>query len=318
MKRRSDYSRVVLTDSTYTLLIYLLMSTKEEIEDTFFFFSDRIPHKVRAALNSHHFARTNYLGISKFFVRIFTRITRLWRWPFLRTADIYGANFLFFVPPLISRRGMTVIEDGTANYNSLTFATRGHKSRLKEILYGARINEPFHGASQWDKRVILTGFATIPEEIKPKAEVVNIQEMWVSRTPEFRAWILDMFDIRQELMEQLKERRVILVEQVLKRFGLREDEIIMLYKELLCDVDPRELVIKMHPASDVDYSEHFPGAYILKEKIPMEILSLIGVAFEDAYTVSSTSVYTMPPRTRIHFARRDVHPLVEKALGASI
>ncbi len=315
MSKGKNYGRVMLTSSIYTLLIYLLISSEEEIEDTFFFFSGSIPTSCRENLHCHYFNKKSFLGLTKNLGRVSTRVMAKYRWPFLKTAQIFGLDHLFFVPPLTGRREMTVLEDGVANYDCQVYTSRKRKSRLKEMIYGPRINQPILGASDWDKKVILTGLGPIPDQLKDKAELVDIKALWAAKTPQFKEWLLGVYGINANSLEAMKDRKSIVVAQVLERHGVPKDVVVEIYKKMVKDVDQKDLVIKPHPASDIDFQVHFPDAYILKEKIPMEVLTLIGVEFTDAYTVCSTAVFSMPKSTRIHFSGTSVHPLVEAALG---
>ncbi len=315
MKSKNDYGRVMFTSSIYTLLIYLLISSEDEIEDTFFFFSGAIPESCRENLNSHYFQKKSFLGLTKNLGRISTRITAPYRWPFLKTAKLFGLDHLFFIPPLAGRREITVLEDGAANYDNTVYTSRKRKSRFKELIYGPRINQQILGGSEWDKKVILTGLGPIPEKLKDKAEIIDIKQLWESKSQHFKEWLLGVYDINPTAVEAMKSRSKIVIVQVLERHGVPKDIVVEIYKNMVKGVDPKELVIKPHPASDIDFQIHFPEAYVLREKIPMEILTLIGCEFTDAYTVCSTAVFSMPSTTKIHFSGTSVHPLVEKALG---
>ncbi|MFR9603340.1 MAG: glycosyltransferase family 52 [Rikenellaceae bacterium] len=291
-----------------------MISTKEEIEDTFFFFGERIPRSTSARLNSTHMSAATYRRFKTSY-RLFLRFSRSWRWPFLRTAKIFGQDHLFYSPGLLLDRDMTVIEDGTANYSKEALKPHRPKAKFKNWLYGPRVNQPEFGASPLDKKIILTGIGPTPDELKEKAEVIDIKALWSAKSPEDREWILSLYGINSSKLELLKGKRAILLTQTFERCGVPEDVVVEVYRGLIKGVDPRELVIKPHPASTLDYKKYFPDAFIFEDKIPMELLTFIGVEFDDVYTVSTTAALSMSPKTRVHFAGTSVHPLILKAIG---
>lgn len=307
----------MITSSMYSLIIYILTSTKREIEDTFFFFTEKIPSEIGARLkNVHYFSAKKHESGGRFMSRFMIRIEALYRWTFLKRAKIYGSDYLFFVSPLIKKRDMIVIEEGTVNYSREVLLQHKRKSRFKKVLYGPRINEPMFGASRLDKKVILTGLGPIPEEIKEKVELVNLRELWLQISDDYRDWVLQLFGLDHSKLEILKSRRAILLIQAFEKLGVEEDVVVETYRQIVKNVDPKDLVIKPHPSSTIDYSKIFPEAYIFADKIPMELLSFIGTDFKDAYTVCSTAVFSMGKETNIHFAGSSVHPQIEEAIGS--
>ncbi len=314
MKRRKDYGRVVITNTIYNLFLYLLITTRKEVEDTFFFFGERISRSVSDRLNSTHISITFCQRFYSLF-RFTLCHTSLWRWPFLKTAELYGQDHLYYSNGLLGSRSMTVIEDGTANYTQINLRQCNPRSKFKQWLYGPRISQPKFGASQLDKKIILTGLGPIPDVLKHKAELIDIKALWEAKSPEDREWILSLYGTHSVKLTKLKEKRSLLLTQNLECCGVPEDVVVEVYRNMIKGVDPQDLVIKPHPATKIDYRTHFPDAYIFDDKIPMELLTFLGVEFDDVYTVSTTAVFAMPPTINIHFAGTSVHPLILKAIG---
>lgn len=244
------------------------------------------------------------------------RITALYRWSFLKRAKIYGSDYLFFVPPLINNRDMVVIEEGTVNYSREVLLKHKRKSRLKKVIYGPRINEPMFGASMLDRRVILTGLGPVPDEIKHKTELVNLKDLWASKSRASQEWILWVYGLDSAKLEMLRSRKSILLVQAFEKLGVDEDVVVETYRKILEGVDHHDLVIKPHPSSTIDYARLFPDAYIFEDKIPMELLSFVGANFKNAYTVCSTAIFSLGRDTNIHFSGSSVHPQIEEAIGS--
>ncbi len=309
-----EITRVMITGTIYNLFIYLMYSTKEEIDSTYFFFTDGIPRSIGNQLNCFYFTKRGIRGRLRFIERIYTHLTRHWRWPFLRTANIFGQDHLFFSSPLIGSRGMTIIEDGTASYLDTRRKSK-HKSKLKSMLYGSRITEPRSGESLRDDKVILTGIGITPDAIKDKTEIIDINALWSIKNPEYREWLLSIFNLKRSHLNDLQQRSTLLLVQNLESYGVPEDVIVDVYRKMVDNIPSQDLVIKPHPSSSIDYEHYFPEAYVFKEKIPMEIITLMGVKFKDVYTVSTTAALSMPKSVNVHFLGTSVHPLIEKAIG---
>ena len=316
-----QYTRACIVDTIYSLFIYLLISNKEETEHTFFFFSDGIAPSIRNKFPNHFYIRSQNFPQWNFFLRLWLRlklrlIARL-KWPFLSSADLYGHDHLCFTPSLTGTRKMTVLEDGLGNYcdNPLDFNPySGIKLWIRNLLFGPLASQKPLGRSFFAQKVILTGIKEIPKELQQKTKLINLPLIW-KELPEYeKERISDFFSIDLQLLKRLATRKIILITQPFTDI-ISTEEVINIYRGILKGINQSELIIKCHPRDTVDYQPAFPSAYIFNQPIPLELLTLLGVNFTDAYTISSTAIYLLPHTTKIHIAGHKVHPSLLQKYG---
>lgn len=313
------FSRVCIVDTVYSLFIYLLISSKEETDHTFFFFSDGIDASIRNRFPNHYyipskdFPKRNF--ISRLWLRLKLRLVAPFKWPFLSSADLYGHDHLCFTPSLTGNRKMTVLEDGMGNYcdNPFGFVEySGIELLIRNLLFGPLSTKRPLGKSSYAEKVILTGMKSIPEELKQKAILIDLPQMWDALEESEKGRICCLFSIDFAMLKELSQKDTVLFTQPFAD-EITLDELVGIYRKMLENVDKDKLLIKRHPRDMVDYKTAFPGVCVFDKPIPMELLTLLGVRFKDAYTISSTAVLLLPPTVKIHFSGHAVHPgLLEK------
>lgn len=314
MKKNNEITHICLVETVYSLMIYVLLVKEEELKRTFFFVSESLPYSVRKKLPySHcfHIPRKRYM---KWLFRIQLYWTSMLRWPFIRRCRIYGSDNYLFSSGVVRENEMTLIEDGATNYSLLP--SDGRLFFLKKFLMGSIAAYGCGGISPNIHKICLTGLMPIPTAIKDKVKIISIESRWNSLTDSYKEFILYLFDFSISNLEDIKSKKAVLFTQPMWEDGLiGKEEEISLYNKLLSDCDTGNLVIKVHPRDTMNYSSLFPKAYIFTNKIPMELLSLLGVRFTDVYTVFSTAALALPYKANIHFMGTTVHPNLLKMRG---
>lgn len=318
----SYYSRVCIVNTVYSLFIYLLISSKEEINNTFFFFSDGIDVSIREKflnfyyIPSKEYSKLNF--VSRVWLRLKLRIIARFKWPFLSSADLYGHDHLCITSPLIGNRRMVVLEDGLANYcdNPLGWVEyHGMNLLIRKLLFGPLSTVMPLGKSFYAKKVILTGIRSIPEVLKDKVVLINLPQLWEKLAGEEKERISGFFSISPAMLSELTQKEVVLFTQPFTD-DITSGELIAIYRNMIEGVDITKLIIKRHPRDTVDYRKAFPGVCVFEKPIPMELLTLLGVKFKEAYTISSTAVLLLPSVVKIHFAGNNVHPVLLEKYGS--
>ena len=109
------FNRVYIGYTTYSLYLYLLYSSIEEIKETFFFVGEGIHESIRNKLqNKYYFSSREFEKKHPFFRLIFRinlRYIKHRKWPFLKNAKIFAQDHFFYSRGLIGRRNYTLIED---------------------------------------------------------------------------------------------------------------------------------------------------------------------------------------------------------------
>ena len=174
------------------------------------------------------------------------------------------------------------------------------------------------GVSDKIKKIMLTGVLPIPEIIKAKTEILNIEERWNNLTKEKQKEILAIFNIKIEELETLKNdsNKFLLLTQPLAEDGtLSESEKINIYKNILIERNIKEVYIKLHPREGTDYVKEFTNikVHIIKKDFPVEILFLLNINFSKVITLFSTAALNFKGKGEIEFiGTRNYPKLVEK------
>lgn len=317
---KKDYPRVCLEDSAYSLFLYFLISSKEEIESTYYFFSDGIPQTVcRFFQSQSHFFNPRYCKNRKiyhpvrFFYSLFLRWTAAWRWPFLKTANLYGLEICFFSPMLVGYRKMVSIEDGFSNY--FVVDRKPKLPYLKRLFFGPLINCEFPGRdAKHLSKVVLTGMCDTGYPTDIEIEWLDMQKAWDISSNEKKQLILNIYAITADDIKELQQRDEIVLTQTLSEDNvITEEEKITFYKQMLKGKELSKVLIKPHPREKTDYARYFPGAFVFKKKVPMQFLNLLGIRYKKVYTICSTAAFSFPYKTDVMFLGSECHPnIVEK------
>lgn len=319
MKKYKDLKAVCFVDSTYTMLIYMLVYGKEQFDKTFFFISDAFSSEFQSKLKYKEFLSYVKMTSQPFVLRVLCRFwlkcTAYMKWPFLCTLPIFGQDHLWYTPALLRKRSMVVIEDGLANYIESALvrpSTMKHKW-LYRLLFGSSMCYGEYGNSKYASQVVLTGaMGSIPACLKEKAILVDIRKLW--ETCDYKDYILDMFSFNKEEIEKLREKKVIILAQPFNQ-GVGDEVMREIYQGIINQYNAEDVVIKTHPRDTMDYRGMFPDVMVYSKKMPAELFSLIGLYFTDAYTINSTSIFSFPKKCKKHLLGFKCHPELLNVYG---
>lgn len=284
-KITSKYSKVMLTESLYSLALYIYMNNS--VSDTLFLIGDNVKlGDIKNKLNNV-IIYNNELACGKnrterimMFMRLY--IGRFYELKKYITCvdDFYGHDHVSF-SSLFDKRKFTVIEDGLSNYKNPKI------SNLKVgLLVLFRVDFRARGYNVKTNKVILTGLDDIPESIRDKVTIINRND--------FINNLEYICDGAFSYKEEIKDKSILLITQPLSEDDvLSEFEKIEIYKEILGEfINSEYLIIKPHPRERTDYKLYFPNATIIKSGFLVESLlnkkSIIKVV-----TLFSTAVFSI-------------------------
>lgn len=296
-------------DTLYSLFICLLL--ENDLDKNFYFFSGKFSRIVMKNLrNKIIIKEIKVLKIITYLTgAIFFRIIRLLFYKKTKNKRFYihdGTEFSqYFLNNFDSN--FIVIEDGTTNYSikdlekfqeRIKRKVNFSKKIKRNFVYGIKKIYPPLGVSEKVKKIILTGILPIPEVIKSKVEIIDIEEKWNSLIKEKQREILSIFNIEIEELEVLKNsiNKVLLLTQPLSEDGIMsEEEKISIYKNIL-----QERNIKVH---------------IIKKDFPVEILFLLNVNFSKVITLFSTAALNFKGKGEIEFIGTKNYPKLLERFG---
>lgn len=315
-----------ITDTVYTLSLYLLYQRYDNIQHTLFFVGGAISDDIAAKLPNCVKLSTkeeDYKGKEKL-RRI--RWNLFWKYHFtISRTKIYAQDHLRFSPQLICGQKYTLLEDGprsfTANKDNVLFRQNipsDSRTRLWLKLYIGQVYGHTFGTHHQCVNRIITSSDDISSPLiaGKKYELVDRQLLWKNSSKQKQDFIKDLFDVTTETLEITKNANTIFFSQPLMTdCGLTEEEhlnLIFPYYELWKNDG---FVIKPHPRDKFDYKKNFPDAIIMNCKAPMQLLNTMGLTFKRAITVSSTAVSDLPPETELIWIGNTVNEKLVKTLG---
>lgn len=293
-----QYSRVCIANNAHVLFQYFLLSSLNEINNTYFFFTEDIKEDVASRFEHTRLCLPSG-KVRQFFYIVWLKFFSDYRWPFLKSCEFWGQDNLLITSPLIKNRKIILPEDGLLNY---TYRPRKrHFKRLRRFLFGNLQSECSLGYSRNVEHMYLTGAKEIPEGLKQKAQIVDYSHIWKTSSIEKKNYISKVFGMSSDVAEVFKGNpRVLFTQPLSEDKILSEDEKINIYKKLVDSVG-NELIIKTHPREITNYREIFPRNVVFDKPIPLELLSLVGIRFSEVYTLFSSSVLNLPTCTKVHW-----------------
>lgn len=318
------FSRVCHPFGSYTLLQYLLISSEEEIADTFFFFmrgwiSDSVIEKFPNRFASSYVTRSKFMKIFGLVWWKLMTIFKNHRWPFLKNAEMFMDDHTHFGYLLGRDHIYTLLEDGLALYQiPLPSLDLLHRMFLWPIFHPFPVGKC--GQNERCQAVVLT--KTLPEgsPLREKKVIsLNFSSIWESASPQKRNFICSVFGVSESDIQAVENADVVLTTQCLSEDGLcSEQEKIDGYRRMLSDYGCRgTIVVKRHPREKTDYNEALIGYDIrqISADCPMELFILLCSRIKRLMTSYSTAVMSFPRKEKIVWAGTGYFPSVHRLLG---
>lgn len=312
-------NRVCIVDSSYTLLLYLLLSNEEEIDHTFYFWSRGIPEQVKEYFQKQSYSFDNIFNnkIQQYLFQIkLYQYQAIHKWPFLKKKNItyWGQDHTFFSSGILRKNFINLIEDGSLNYYPNTAEAKRFKIFRKFLCGPLHCLPNILGLEKECKNIYLTGLVNTTIMNNPKVKKISLYDLWNNSSNYKKNKILDIFNLTQSDIILLKSKSEILITQTFSEDNIiTETEKIQLYKEIIKSADANQLIIKPHPRETTNYHNYFSNLPVFNKKVPFQLLSLCGIQFKKVYTISSTVAFNFPYKIDIVYIGSQVHPKIYKA-----
>jgi hypothetical protein len=302
---KKDFSRVCIAGSVYPLLMYLLCSSEEEIDNTCFFFYKDIPsilqrkfkHRIvfNCEIHGRSFLQKVRLILQAFIIRLIAHS----RWPFLLTAQLYAQDHFCFSIPLIGKRKYTLLSDAPHVYSILQRICfyekqidkkRIVKNKLLNVLLGPLWTGTW-GMNCQCESIMLEEKDYISYLDPYLMKEVDFLYCWNAASEFKRNLILNIFDITKEVLYTIQNTSFILLTQPFSGDGIiTEEEQIQMYSAILEKYEHSKVLIKVHPRDNVDYRKCFPRTQVFSFPIPTQFLVLLTTSnLRRVVTICSTA-----------------------------
>lgn len=321
------FKKVCITDTTYGLSLFLLITSIEDIKKTKFYIGDSVSNSIRDRI-PHAVKIENNEFISKNKSFKYLLLLRL-KWLFNRLdtifAQIFAQDHHWFSPQLIGFRKYTLIEDAPfvySIYNRLPFFKDGILKRFNNNLLNNFIIGPICngslGRNKYCKNRIVTETSDINSCLLKNKNytLINYNEYWKNSSTKKKELIKLIFDINTNTIDVLKTSNIIIFTQpYIFDCGLSEQEMINIYGPYIKKYANDGVLIKPHPRDTLNYHKYFPQTKVLNTKAPMQLLNAIGLKCKIAITVSSSAISSLPTTTKIIWIGNKVNPKIQKVYG---
>ncbi|MBR5719509.1 MAG: hypothetical protein IKX38_00695 [Bacteroidales bacterium] len=321
MKNDMQITHVSINLSMYALMQYLFLFDEDTIENhTHFFFGPGLNKEVcKNFKNAAFFPNTSKLSpLRRLTLKLGLRITKNWKYPFLKTAKIYAQD-QEYPSILIGRRDYSLLSDGpnciTIHMNegstimALQRATNNTlKGKVVSLIYGDILLN-YYGNNKYCKEFFMTEVNSSPILEGKIVHVNPLQELWNNSSTDKQRYILSRYNLYDEDMDILRSKPIAYMSQpdVDNRL-LSTEEQYNLVAAILKNYDSSQIIIKTHPRDTFDYRKYFPGITVFDKPVNMELLALAGIKFSKFITICSTSVFGIPYDTDIDWYGAEINP----------
>lgn len=314
---------ICIVDTTYTLSLYLLYMSIDEINKTLFFIGDTINSEIKNKLPNVVCVPTKKKNWE---TALMYRLTKYLRWPEFIWSDIYSQDHITYSDVLIGCNSYVFIEDSPGTFSQLDGVSflkpfvpdRGDtiKRRIKYYLSHTSIyGKTFGTNSQCKKRIITNEADTQTHYLSGKEyELVSLMNLWRGSSIEKKEYILDVFSVSKEALQATEKADLLILSQpFVEDCGLSAQEMVDIYKPYMEKY--KHVIIKIHPRDHFDYKEYFPHVEILKNNAPMQLFNATGLVCPTALTVCSTALSAMPEETKRIYLGTKVNEKIFKIYG---
>lgn len=315
---KNYFSRVCIVGPVYTLLYYLLNSTVEEIDHTFFFVSEGLPLSVRKNLPHYYLVKKRKKTIPDIIFRSYLRFFSNLRWPFLKNTPIYALDHMFFSSAIIGKKSYTLLEDAPF-IASFYFDSASHKQYLKKLssgwrrtiidfFFGPVFLRPF-GENPQCKEIIFSENDYPASFSNKKIQINSLDYLWNQMNKEKKDRILAIFNLTDDDINLISSKpTIILTQPFFNEHEVTKEEHIQIYANIIKQYPPEEIILKTHARDHIPYRKYFPDIAVFDKPIPIQLFNLLDIRFRKAVTTFSSAILSFPYDLEIEWLGTKVHP----------
>lgn len=309
-----------IVNTTYTLALYLLYMSMEEIQRTRFFVGPAVIDRIASRLpvvykfdTKDQFGRVRFWGLLKF--RIKTILIHLF---YILPTKVYGLDHLPFFEMILGFKKYILLEDAPEIFTRCLevriVSPRTAPMTVKGYIchwlrFGVLTGRRFGSNGQCVNRIL-----TDPKDVSSpilrgrKYELVDLKGLWAKASEVKRSFIREVFGIETDIMKSVEGCSTLFFTQPYY------DDLKLTTEEWMSVLDPvlkqSGVAIKIHPRDTFDYAKYYPNVPILNCAAPMQLLCLDPVPFKKAITINSTAVSAMPDCVEKVVLGAGVHPKI--------
>lgn len=325
---QKNISNVCIVDSVYTLFLYSLIIDDDQLEKTYYFVSSGIAESIIKNLKQVTYV-PNVKGFKsgKLYRFVTLRLLSGIRFPFLKKAKIWRHDHIPLSWFLIGNRRYTCIEDGPIIWSTYVncgkyesdklFWEKSHS--LKDFILKAVLSPVYRaeiGSNSLCEEMIVTTDDYHDFREGKKITKINPSALWKNASDVKKNYIKYLYSLSQADIDAAKAKKTVLITQPFSSDGvITEVEQIAIYRKMLEGTNIADVLIKPHPRDKIDYGKYFPSAMVFEKPLPFQLLSIIGIKFNRAITVCSSTITSFDYKLDIEISGTTVHPKLVETYG---
>lgn len=320
----------IYVKSKYTFLLSLIKFYNKKEKVVYFLEEIDIDGLNLANLNViilNNFKKGNYLlkkykkwEISNNLLKKLNEIEEIYLQDHITYSQFFLNNFI---------RKIYLLEEGILNYNDNIlkneFEKKIEKVRIfhnikKSIIEKIKKDYKRFGLSEKIEKIYLTGLLPIPNLIKDKVEIININELWNNLSQKGKKEILDVFNIEIEkiqIFDKDDKKNLLLTQPLSEDKIITEKEKIEIYREIIEKQNVRKIYIKAHSREKTNYKEVFKNFNIevIENTFPIELFLLLNIKFDKVITLFSTGALNFKGKAEVEFIGTEKYPKLYERFG---
>lgn len=325
---RKRYTCIV--DTVYSLVLYLLKMDVEDIRATRFFVDyclvgngvvNNLPNAIGALTDKKRWHGRLYWIVHR--VKCFWYHCR-----YIRGTQIFAQDHLKCSSQLICGMNYTLIEDAPLIYckvkknpDATLWKMVKHENRFQKfksyLCKGAVFGQTLGRNRQCENRWTTTQEdAACYAKDGARCELLDVKALWLNAPDEKRAMIARYVDgdVRQFTLGDavLGCKTLLLSAPLMVDFGLSEQEVVDVFRDVIEKYRHTGIIIKPHPRDTVDYARCFPDCKIWNTKMPLQFICQTGIRFSRVITLFSSAISDFPSDTEIIWLGTNAHPKISQ------
>ena len=297
---KPKFQAICCAGSSYELFLYFLI-TGNSVDNTYFFYGKNIPEIYRRQLRLGTYWNP-FICKNKFFrivISIYHNFQTLFayiRYPLKRLAA-YGDDSISSYTIMKLCNEFFLLEDGVINYSTEIWRSWERKWWKRLLTKTIKLLYVPLGYSDAVNGIYLSGILPIPEIIKLKVRKVNISELWLRLGENEKNHMINFFCGETELNSPCGT--IIILSQCVSEDNLMtEEEKIEIWTHVIKRYGEENVVLKCHPREKTNYKKYFPNITLIDSPCPFQLLELLGWHFEEAITLFSSAIFSLPDNIR--------------------
>ncbi len=144
-----------------------------------------------------------------------------------------------------------------------------------------------------------------------RLEYLDIKALWNAKTQSEKEEFAAYFHVDKPTVRTLENRKVLLVTQPLSEDRITsEQDKIDIYRSIIGQYNPKDVVIKPHPREMTNWASVFPDIPVIPKIVPAELLTLLVPQLDKVATFFSTAACNVVQPEKVDFYAKDFARLI--------